>query len=75
MEGCGTLPHRTRLLVRGVPGSVDCITDILLADIPRILIDLPKILPEILPSFVPYFLVLLAFGAFVIWNGGIVLGM
>lgn len=31
-------------------------------------------LPDILPSFVPYTLVLAAFGAFVVWNGGIVLG-
>lgn len=34
----------------------------------------PRILPDILPAFVPYTLVLAAFGAFVVWNGGIVLG-
>ena len=36
---------------------------------------LPNVLADILPSFVPYTLVLAAFGAFVVWNGGIVLGM
>ncbi|THU91646.1 glucosyltransferase [Dendrothele bispora CBS 962.96] len=34
----------------------------------------PAILGDILPSFVPYSMVLAAFGAFVIQNGGIVLG-
>lgn len=34
----------------------------------------PKVLLDILPNFVPYALVLLSFGAFVVWNGGIVLG-
>ncbi|KAJ7823566.1 glucosyltransferase [Mycena olivaceomarginata] len=34
----------------------------------------PKILGDILPAFVPYALVLVLFGAFVVWNGGIVLG-
>ncbi|KAJ2920369.1 hypothetical protein MD484_g153, partial [Candolleomyces efflorescens] len=34
----------------------------------------PQIIPQILPAFIPYSLVLAAFGAFVIWNGGIVLG-
>ena len=31
-------------------------------------------LPDILSNFVPYALVLAAFGTFVVWNGGIVLG-
>ncbi|CCM00335.1 uncharacterized protein FIBRA_02365 [Fibroporia radiculosa] len=35
---------------------------------------LPGVIPEILPSFVPYALVLVGFGAFIVWNGGIVLG-
>ncbi|KAI0757334.1 glucosyltransferase [Daedaleopsis nitida] len=34
----------------------------------------PKVLLDILPALVPYALVIAAFGAFVIWNGGIVLG-
>jgi alpha-1,2-glucosyltransferase len=34
----------------------------------------PAVLADILPSFVPYTLVLAAFGGFVVWNGGIVLG-
>jgi len=44
------------------------------ADIPRLLASLPGILPDVLPSFVPYALVVAGFGAFVVWNGGIVLG-
>lgn len=31
-------------------------------------------LRDILPSFIPYALILVAFGCFVVWNGGIVLG-
>ncbi|KAK7028993.1 glucosyltransferase [Paramarasmius palmivorus] len=34
----------------------------------------PRVVPDLLPSFVPYTLVLAAFGAFVVWNKGIVLG-
>lgn len=34
----------------------------------------PQILPDILLSFIPYALALAAFGSFVVWNGGIVLG-
>ncbi|PIL30951.1 hypothetical protein GSI_07120 [Ganoderma sinense ZZ0214-1] len=34
----------------------------------------PKVIPDILPAFVPYTLVLAVFGAFIVWNGGIVLG-
>jgi len=33
-----------------------------------------KVIFEVLPAFLPYTLVLAAFGAFVVWNGGIVLG-
>ncbi|KAF9535485.1 glucosyltransferase [Crepidotus variabilis] len=43
-------------------------------DLIRSVLSLPKVLPDILPSFVPYTLVLAGFGAFVVWNGGIVLG-
>ena len=38
------------------------------------LLSVPKVLPDILPLFVPYTLVLAAFGSFIVWNGGIVLG-
>lgn len=38
------------------------------------LLSAPKVLLDILPNFVPYAFVLLGFGTFVFWNGGIVLG-
>ncbi|KAF6766103.1 glucosyltransferase [Ephemerocybe angulata] len=44
------------------------------ADTLQSILSFPKILPQILPAFIPYSVVLAAFGAFVIWNGGIVLG-
>jgi len=44
------------------------------ADLLRGIWSLPRVLPDILSSFIPYSLVLLAFGGFIIWNGGIVLG-
>ncbi|KAF7975776.1 hypothetical protein HWV62_8587 [Athelia sp. TMB] len=44
------------------------------ADLVKAIWTAPQILPDILPSFVPYALVLSLFGAFVKWNGGIVLG-
>ena len=44
-------------------------------DLGNCLRSVPWILLDILPSFVPYTLVLASFGAFVVWNGGIVLGM
>ena len=44
------------------------------ADIFRSIVSAPKVLPDILLDFVPYALVCVLFGAFVIWNGGIVLG-
>ncbi|KAJ3513055.1 hypothetical protein NLJ89_g3163 [Agrocybe chaxingu] len=43
-------------------------------DLLRSMINFPKVLPDILPAFVPYTLVVAAFGAFVVWNGGVVLG-
>jgi alpha-1,2-glucosyltransferase len=39
------------------------------------MLSVPAILPDILPPFIPYALTLALFGGFVIWNGGIVLGM
>ena len=44
------------------------------ADILRLMASAPKVLPDILLDFVPYALVCAIFGAFVVWNGGIVLG-
>lgn len=46
----------------------------LAADLIRSVLSAPRVLPDILVNFVPYALVLGAFGAFVVWNGGIVLG-
>ena len=43
-------------------------------DVLRSVLSTHHILGDILPAFVPYTLVLAVFGAFVIWNGGIVLG-
>ncbi|KAJ7042691.1 glucosyltransferase [Mycena alexandri] len=43
-------------------------------DVVQSVLSAPKILGDILPAFIPYALVLAFFGAFVVWNGGIVLG-
>lgn len=43
-------------------------------DLIPLLASVPNILPDILGAFVPYALVLAGFAAFVVWNGGIVLG-
>ncbi|KAI0828293.1 glucosyltransferase [Trametes gibbosa] len=43
-------------------------------DLVRSVLSAPRVLPDILRNFVPYALVLITFGAFVVWNGGIVLG-
>jgi alpha-1,2-glucosyltransferase len=45
-----------------------------LGDLVQSVLSAPKILGDILPAFAPYALVLALFGAFVVWNGGIVLG-
>jgi alpha-1,2-glucosyltransferase len=44
-------------------------------DFLRSITSAPKALPELLPAFVSYALVLALFGGFVVWNGGIVLGV
>ncbi|KAH9836500.1 glucosyltransferase [Rhodofomes roseus] len=44
------------------------------ADLIQCIITFPGVLVDILGAFVPYALVLAGFGAFVVWNGGIVLG-
>ncbi|KIM48319.1 glycosyltransferase family 59 protein [Hebeloma cylindrosporum] len=43
-------------------------------DMLQAVISAPRVLPAILPAFFPYTLVLAAFGTFIVWNGGIVLG-
>ena len=43
-------------------------------DLIKSILSAPKVLPAILPALVPYTLVVAAFGAFIAWNGGIVLG-
>ncbi|KAG5648241.1 hypothetical protein DXG03_006199 [Asterophora parasitica] len=43
-------------------------------DLVKSVLSAPGVLVDILPSLVPYALVLAIFGAFVVWNGGIVLG-
>ncbi|KAH7915149.1 glycosyltransferase family 59 protein [Hygrophoropsis aurantiaca] len=43
-------------------------------DLVRSITSAPSALRELLPSFVPYTLVFAAFGVFLRWNGGIVLG-
>ena len=53
----------------------DDVTAIFLGDIVSSIISFPRVLPSILGAFVPYALVLAGFGAFIVWNGGIVLGM
>jgi len=45
-----------------------------IADLGLSILGFPKILPQILPAFLPYSAVITSFVAFVIWNGGIVLG-
>lgn len=45
-----------------------------LGDVIKAVLSIHKVLWDILPAFVPYAGVLAAFAAFVIWNGGIVLG-
>ena len=45
-----------------------------LVDLFRAVMSAPQILPGILLDFIPYALVVAAFAAFVVWNGGIVLG-
>ncbi|KAI0308030.1 alpha-2-glucosyltransferase Alg10 [Multifurca ochricompacta] len=43
-------------------------------DLVRSVLSVSGILADILPALVPYVLVLVLFGVFVVWNGGIVLG-
>ncbi|KAH9919109.1 glucosyltransferase [Fomitopsis serialis] len=52
------------------PPALDAIP----ADLVHSVITFPRVLLDILGAFVPYALVLAGFGAFVVWNGGIVLG-
>ena len=48
--------------------------DIFSGDFLQFIAGAPAAFPELLAPFMPYTLVLALFGAFVFWNGGIVLG-
>ena len=52
----------------------DGVTAVFLGDLVGSILSFPRVLPSILGAFVPYALVLAGFGAFIKWNGGIVLG-
>jgi len=54
--------------------AVDDIYDILSGDFLQSITSAPAAFPELLVPFMRYMLVLVLFGAFVLWNGGIVLG-
>ncbi|TCD62042.1 glucosyltransferase [Steccherinum ochraceum] len=43
-------------------------------DLVRSFASAPRVIPSLLPPFIPYATVLVGFAAFVVWNGGIVLG-
>ncbi|EPQ61060.1 glucosyltransferase [Gloeophyllum trabeum ATCC 11539] len=43
-------------------------------DLLRSILSAPRVLPDVLPKFIPYGIVVALFGAFVVCNGGIVLG-
>ncbi|KAJ3574615.1 hypothetical protein NP233_g1656 [Leucocoprinus birnbaumii] len=45
-----------------------------IVDLFRAATTLPGVVPDIITPFIPYLLVLIVFGFFIIWNGGIVLG-
>ena len=54
--------------------AVDYSCDTLSGDILQSITSAPAAFPELVLPFMPYVLVLVLFGAFVFWNGGIVLG-
>ncbi|KAK7694275.1 hypothetical protein QCA50_001456 [Cerrena zonata] len=43
-------------------------------DLVKTVASVPHVIADILPAFIPYSLVVAGFAAFVVWNGGIVLG-
>ncbi|KAF9458345.1 glucosyltransferase [Collybia nuda] len=43
-------------------------------DLLRSIFSFPAVIADISPSFVPYAFVVAAFGGFIVWNGGVVLG-
>lgn len=55
--------------------AVDHICDTFSGDFLQSITSAPAVFPKLLVPFVRYMLVLVLFGAFVLWNGGIVLGM
>lgn len=48
---------------------------LLLADLLRILMSLPGVLPDVFFTAIPYAIDFVLFATFVVWNGGIVLGL
>lgn len=52
----------------------DCLEYFSLADIFKIFMTIPGVVPEVLSESLPYLIDCAVFGAFVVWNGGIVLG-
>lgn len=45
-----------------------------MTSLPQAVLSLLSLLPDFVPAFLPYAFVLAGFGAFLVWNGGIVLG-
>ena len=43
-------------------------------DFVKTVLSAPHVITDILPAFIPYSVVVAGFAAFVVWNGGIVLG-
>lgn len=43
-------------------------------DLVKTVASAPHVIADILPAFIPYSVVVAGFAAFVVWNGGIVLG-
>ncbi len=76
-------PLSPQVQVRGLNGLIR--SDVILnmtttcciytADILWSILSAPKVVPDLLANFIPYATVVAAFTGFVLWNGGIVLGM
>jgi DIE2/ALG10 family len=45
------------------------------ADLVQAVLGIPAVILDIIPAFIPYSLVMCLFGAFVVHNGGVVLGI
>lgn len=58
-----------------IGASVAFVTLVPVVDLVRSLISAPQVIPSLILPFIPYATVLGGFAVFVVWNGGIVLGM